>query len=273
MRLSWAQLSSLSRNLRTASTHLRDLLGVPSIPLSVLVTKLLNSTHVDTGPWECHTSFTIPCVRITGKDSSSVSHSPESSADPQQPVPLDAHPPPGSTFPSPVESRGLIVDETGIPFPAAEGLRSLPCFAATLLPSPGQREPHHRLCYCRERGKSPKTPNPWAGSPPGWLCPLPARRDTAEPLQRHRWQHTDLPSAPLSICFARVNMHVFRLSAKFEDYVSENLALSQDFLDLKPSLYELVLFSRSSENSWDFFFPLFSVDVSFKIKWKITQGK
>lgn len=66
-------------------------------------------------------------------------------------------------------------------------------------------------------------------------------------------------------------MPVFTLSAKFEEYASENLALSQDFLDLKPSLYELVLFSRISANWFSFF--LFPVDVSVKSKGEIAEEK
>lgn len=66
-------------------------------------------------------------------------------------------------------------------------------------------------------------------------------------------------------------MPVFTLSAKFEEYASENLALSQDFLDLKPSLYELVLFSKISANWFSFF--LFPVYVSVKSKGEIAEEK
>lgn len=66
-------------------------------------------------------------------------------------------------------------------------------------------------------------------------------------------------------------MPVFTLSAKFEEYASENLALSQDFLDLKPSLYELVLFSKISANWFSFF--LFPVYVRVKSKGKIAEEK
>lgn len=187
-----------SLQLVHSSIELRELLGVLSIPLSVFVTKLLNSTNVDTGSWGCHTSFTISNVRITGKDSFSFP-TPQKA---QQTLSNLSHLMP--TVPLGPLSFHLL--KAGDWFFIKPGSYR----ALLLLPSPGQRGPHTFFTIPGNRGTSPKN------TQPGWLCLLPHTPGHGEALQWHRQVATHRSvGAPSKTCFAQVNMHVFRLSEEF----------------------------------------------------------
>lgn len=106
-------------------------------------------------------------------------------------------------------------------------------FAATLLPSPGQREPRTFFTIPRELGNIHKN------TQRGWLCLLPHTSGHEEASAAAQADgNTQLCRGPFRNLFCSSQYARFQtLSQILKVPIRENLALSQDFLELNPSLY------------------------------------